>query len=376
MKIEPFGVEMWMNEYETKCEYNLAETCVYSLSVSELLETCGLPREKLDDILSLKLGYGAIEGSDKLRSAISALYENQAVENTIVTHGTIGANSLVHQSLLSRDDQIVAIVPSYQQHYSIPESVGARVDLLHLKAANNFLPDLAELKDLVTKDTKLIVLTNPNNPTGSLLNRAGLEEITAIAKEVDAWVLCDEVYRGTDQAGAGMTCSIVDIYEKGISTAGMSKAFSLAGLRLGWVVGPVEMIRQVMIHRDYNTISVGVINDYLATLALENHQALLNRSKLITRRNLEVLATWVDNEQSIDWVRPSSGTTTLLKYDLEMSSRDFCIELLEETGVMFTPGSAMGMEGYVRIGYANPTEVLQKGLKLVSEFLLDRMPRA
>ena len=205
MKIEPFGVEMWMNEYETKCEYNLAETCVYSLSVSELLETCGLPREKLDDILSLKLGYGAIEGSDKLRSAISALYENQAVENTIVTHGTIGANSLVHQSLLSRDDQIVAIVPSYQQHYSIPESVGARVDLLHLKAANNFLPDLAELKDLVTKDTKLIVLTNPNNPTGSLLNRAGLEEITAIAKEVDAWVLCDEVYRGTDQAGAGMT---------------------------------------------------------------------------------------------------------------------------------------------------------------------------
>ena len=145
MKIEPFGVEMWMNEYETKCEYNLAETCVYSLSVSELFETCGLPREKLDDILSLKLGYGAIEGSDKLRSAISALYENQAVENTIVTHGTIGANSLVHQSLLSRDDQIVAIVPSYQQHYSIPESVGARVDLLHLKAANNFLPDLAEL---------------------------------------------------------------------------------------------------------------------------------------------------------------------------------------------------------------------------------------
>ena len=171
MKIEPFGVEMWMNEYETKCEYNLAETCVHSLSVSELLETCGLAREKLNDILSLKLGYGSIEGSDKLRSAISALYENQAVENAIVTHGTIGANSLVHQSLLSSDDRIVAVVPSYQQHYSIPESVGARVDLLHLKAANNFLPDLAELKELVTKDTKLIVLTNPNNPTGSLIDR-------------------------------------------------------------------------------------------------------------------------------------------------------------------------------------------------------------
>ena len=375
MNIEPFGVEMWMNEYESKCEYNLAETCVYSLSVSELLETCGQSSEKLNDILSLKLGYGDIEGSHQLRTAIAALYENQAVENVLVTHGTIGANSLVHQSLLCRGDQVVAVVPSYQQHYSIPESIGANVDLLHLKAENRFLPDLAELRAMVSTHTKLIVLTNPNNPTGSLVDRAGLAKIASIAREVDAWVLCDEVYRGTDQTGSGTTCSIVDVYEKGISTAGMSKVFSLAGLRLGWVVGPVEIVKNVMIHRDYNTISVGVINDFLATLALENHQSLLTRSKLITRRNLEMLAKWVDSEPSIDWVQPSSGTTTLLKYDLAMSSRDFCIELLKETGVMFTPGSAMGMEGYVRIGYANPTAVLQQGLKLVSKFLTDRIVR-
>mgnify|MGYP001569869165 FL=1 len=375
MNIEPFGVEMWMNEYESKCEYNLAETCVYSLSVSELLETCGQSSEKLNDILSLKLGYGDIEGSHQLRTAIAALYENQAVENVLVTHGTIGANSLVHQSLLCRGDQVVAVVPSYQQHYSIPESIGANVDLLHLKAENRFLPDLAELRAMVSTHTKLIVLTNPNNPTGSLVDRAGLAKIASIAREVDAWVLCDEVYRGTDQTGSGTTCSIVDVYEKGISTAGMSKVFSLAGLRLGWVVGPVKIVKNVMIHRDYNTISVGVINDFLAALALENHQSLLTRSKLITRRNLEMLAKWVDSEPSIDWVQPSSGTTTLLKYDLAMSSRDFCIELLRETGVMFTPGSAMGMEGYVRIGYANPTAVLQQGLKLVSKFLTDRIVR-
>ena len=375
MNIEPFGVEMWMNEYESKCEYNLAETCVYSLSVSELLETCGQSSEKLNDILSLKLGYGDIEGSHQLRTAIAALYVNQAVENVLVTHGTIGANSLVHQSLLCRGDQVVAVVPSYQQHYSIPESIGANVDLLHLKAENRFLPDLAELRAMVSTHTKLIVLTNPNNPTGSLVDRAGLAKIASIAREVDAWVLCDEVYRGTDQTGSGTTCSIVDVYEKGISTAGMSKVFSLAGLRLGWVVGPVKIVKNVMIHRDYNTISVGVINDFLAALALENHQSLLTRSKLITRRNLEMLAKWVDSEPSIDWVQPSSGTTTLLKYDLAMSSRDFCIELLKETGVMFTPGSAMGMEGYVRIGYANPTAVLQQGLKLVSKFLTDRIVR-
>jgi len=373
MDIEPFGVEIWMNEYETTCEYNLAETCVYSLTVAELLEFCELPRESLEDILSLKLSYGAIEGSERLRTAIAALYSNQKIENTLVTHGTIGANSLVHQSLLSRGDEVIAVVPSYQQHYSIPESIGARVKLLQLREENRFLPDLAELKSLVTSDTKLIAMTNPNNPTGSLMDRARLEEIVDVASGVGAWVLCDEVYRGTDQTGSGTTCSIADIYEKGISTAGMSKAFSLAGLRLGWIVAPVEIIHKVMIHRDYNTISVGVINDHFAALALENHEALLNRSKMITRRNLAILTKWVDNEPSISWISPASGTTTLLKYDSEIPSREFCVQLLEETGVMFTPGSAMGMEGYVRIGFANPTDVLEQGLKLVSGFLANRL---
>ena len=370
MHIAPFGVEVWMNEFEKSCELNLAETCVESVTMSELLALCGKNDATLAEVLPFKMTYGDIEGSDRLRAAIAALYENQKRENILVTHGTVGANSLVHQSLISRSDKVISVIPTYQQHYSIPDSIGANVHLLYLRAENGFLPDLDELRAMATPGTRLIAINNPNNPTGSLMDQSMLEAIAAIADAIGAWVLCDEVYRGTDQEGQGMTASMADLYEKGISTAGMSKAFSLAGLRVGWLAGSTEVVEQVMIHRDYNTISVGMIDDHYAAIALENYQAILERSQRITRENLAILAEWVEGEPLISWVRPRSGTTALLKYSIDLPSRDFCVRLLEETGVMFTPGSALDMEGYLRIGYANSAEVLRTGLGRVSRFLV------
>ncbi len=369
MHIEPFGVEIWMNEWETRCDWNLAETCVESLTIKDLLALTGKNEASLADLLPLKMTYGDIEGSVRLRTAIAALYEKQKTENVIVTHGTIGANMLVHKTLVAAGDRVVTVVPTYQQHYSIPASIGADVHKLQLREQNNFLPDLDELRKLVVGDTGLIAMTNPNNPTGSLMDRAMLEEIVTIAREANAWILCDEVYRGTDQHGDGMTTSIADLYEKGVSTAGMSKAFALAGLRLGWIAGPHELIEKVTVHRDYDTISVGVIDDHFAALALEHRNSVLARSQEITRGNLALLAEWVSQEPRISWVKPNSGTVALLKYDLPMSSREFCISLLKETGVMFTPGSVLNMEGYVRIGYANNPDTLKEGLRLVSAFL-------
>jgi aspartate/methionine/tyrosine aminotransferase len=369
MKIEPFGVELWMNEFENVCELNLAETCVESITISELLELCGQSDTAIADVLPFKMTYGAIEGSARLRLAITNLYQRQSPENILITHGTIGANSLVHQTLVSSGDRVVAVVPTYQQHYSIPESIGADVHQLHLSQANDFLPDLEALRSLATSETRLIAINNPNNPTGSLMDVEMLKEVVEIAREADAWLLCDEVYRGIDQQGSGMTESIADLYEKGISTASVSKAFSLAGLRVGWIAAPRELIENVMIHRDYNTISVGMINDHLAAMAIESHQKILDRSKQITRGNLAILSEWVAGESLISWVRPKSGTTALLKYAFDQPSRDLCVELLNETGVLFTPGSAMEMEGYVRIGFANNPDVLQQGLTRVSAFL-------
>lgn len=369
MHIKTFGVEMWMNEFENHCRYNLAETCVDSITLGELIDMAGVDNSVLGELRGMRMGYGAIEGSDRLRDAVTGLYETQSRENVLTTHGTIGANALVHQALVSRGDHVIAIVPTYQQHYSIPESIGAEVELLHLRAENGFLPDLDELRAMMRPDTRMIATNNPNNPTGALMDRAMLAEIAEIAQGSGAWVLCDEVYRGTDQAGNGYTASICDLYERGISTAGMSKAYSLAGLRVGWVAGPKALLEDIMIHRDYNTISVGRIDEYFAALALENRAQILDRAHRITRENLAILSDWAEAEPLISWVKPQAGTTALLKYDLPLPSRDFCTQLLEEEGVLFTPGSAMDMEGWLRIGFANSTADLRDGLARVSAFL-------
>ena len=369
MQIREFGVERWMYLYENVCELNLAETCVELLSVAELLKIAGKEDALLGEILPMKLTYGEIEGTERLRSNVASLYENQRVPNVLITHGAISANALVYETLIEPRDHMISVLPTYQQHYSIPESYGARVDVLRLREENAFLPDLDELKRMVTPSTRVIAFSNPNNPTGSLMERAFLEQVVRIARSCGAYVLSDEVYRGTDQQGTGFTASVADLYEKGISTGSMSKTWSLAGLRVGWIAAPIEVIQRVQIHRDYNTISVGMLNDLLASIALENRGAILERNHGILRENLSLLDGWIANESRLSYLKPKSGTTAWVRVDTGMTSRDFCVSLLEKTGVMFTPGSALDGEGYVRIGYTNNRDVLVAGLARASDFL-------
>jgi aspartate/methionine/tyrosine aminotransferase len=369
MKIAPFAVEQWMNAHETKCRFNLAETCVESLTIAELLDMAGQRAAVLEELLPLKMTYGAIEGSDRLRTAIAGLYTSRSPANVLVTHGAIGANALVYQALVAAGDRVVTILPTYQQHYSIPESMGADVQRLHLQADNGYLPDLEELRRLVTPGTKLIAFSNPNNPTGSLMERALLEEVVRIAASVNAYILSDEVYRGTTQEDDTLTPSIADLYPRGISTGSVSKAFSLAGFRLGWICGPSEILSAAEIHRDYNTISVGILDDLFSSIALENRDKILARSRNLVRTNLAMLDRWMQSESALSYVKPRAGTVTLLSYAVDMPSEEFCARLLEETGVLFTPGSAFEIEGCVRIGYANGSAILEEGLRRTSGFL-------
>ncbi len=371
MKIRPFAVEQWMNEYETRCAWNLAETCVESLTVAELLDLAGVRDTFLDSLLPLKLTYGAIEGTTRLRDAIAALYATRSRHDVVVTHGAIGANHLLYLALVEPGDRVVSVLPTYQQHYSIPESLGADVRILRLREENGFLPALDELRALAGDSAKLIAIANPNNPTGALMDGAFLERVVEIADAAGAYLLCDEVYRGTDQEDPGVTPSVADLYRRGISTGSMSKAFSLAGLRLGWIAGPPEVIRAVSIHRDYNTISVSMVDDLLASIALEKKETILQRSRRIVRGNLATLDRWVSAEPRVSFVKPRSGTTALLKYDFDIPSWDLCVRLVEQTGVMLTPGSAFDMEGHLRIGYANNPDVLKEGLSRMSRFFAE-----
>jgi aspartate/methionine/tyrosine aminotransferase len=369
MKIKDFGVEIWMNTYENDCKYNLAETCVESLTVDELIQMSERKDHLLKEILEMKLTYGDIEGSLSLRTNVANLYENARPQNVTITHGGINANALSILTLVEPGDRVVSVLPTYQQLYSIPESIGAEVKILKLREENSFLPDLEELKSYVNDKTKLICINNPNNPTGSLMDEAFLKDIVEIARSCDAYILCDEVYRGLTHEGNNFTVSIADLYEKGVSTGSLSKTYSLAGLRVGWVVGPEEFIERVNRQRDYHIISVGMINDKLASVALENKDKILERNLSIVKQNKKILDEWIAKEPRISYVKPKGGTTALLKFDAPMKSDEFCIRLQNDKGVMLLPGSALEMEGYLRIGYCNNTQVLLKGLEELSVFL-------
>lgn len=370
MNIKTFAVEHWMNLYEMEAVYNIAETCVESLTVNELISIDGTDPEKfLLDLGKNKLTYGHIEGSPDFRRLVSNQYQSLDADNVLVTNGAIGANFLLLYSLIQPGDHVVAVHPTYQQLYDVPASFGATVDLLPLREENNYLPDLNELKSLVNEKTKMIIINNPNNPSGAIIEKEMLEEIVEIARSYDAYILCDEVYRKLLQEDDLVVPSIVDLYEKGISTSSMSKVLSLAGLRLGWIAGPKEVITECFRHRDYTTISCGMLDDILAVHALKSYDKILDRNRKIIKENLSILDAWVEQEPLISYVKPRAGTTAMLKYDLPVSSEDFCIGLFKANGAFLTPGSCFDIEGHVRIGYACKTEVLEQGLQKVSEYL-------
>lgn len=369
MKIRAFGVEEWMNAYEMEAVYNIAETCVDSMSVEELLDLSGEKDELLKAMMELRLSYGDIPGSDALRSLIAGLYEKQKLENVMVMNGGAASNFLSLYTLVEPGDEVISVAPTYQQLYSIPESFGAEVRILPLRQENGFLPDPEELRAMVSGRTKLICLNNPNNPTGALMDGELLKAIVDIARENGAWIHCDEIYRGLVHEPGKSIPSIADLYEKGIGTGSMSKVFSLAGLRVGWITAPESFIAQCYSHRDYTTISCGRIDDLLARVALENRTALLERNLEIVRSGAATLDAWVATESRVDYVRPSAGTTAFLRYDYNISSEDFCKRLFGRDGTFLVPGSCFDMDRWLRIGYAFDPDQLETGLANMSAFL-------
>ena len=370
MKIKPFAVEEWMNAWEVGAKYNIAETCVDSISMNELFELTGEDKtEFLNRLCARRLSYGDIEGLPEFRKGVCGLYKTLNIENIVPTHGASGANHHVFYSLISPGDRVVSIMPTYQQLYSIPESYGADIQILHLSKENNYLPDLEKLRRLVTPKTKMICINNPNNPTGTLMSEQMLREIVEIARSADAWILCDEVYRHLSQED-GWCSSIVDLYEKGISVSSMSKVFSLAGLRLGWIAThDMSVVKSCLSHRDYNLVSCGVFDEMLAAAALKHRDKLLERSRKIVRENLQILDDWVGSEPHVSYVKPKAGTTALVYYDLDISSYEFCEEMYKKTGAFVTPGDCFEVPHSMRIGYAYGKQDLIDGLKAISEYI-------
>ena len=369
MYIKPFAVEEWMNEYEVGARFNIAETCVDSVSLDQLFALTGEDKEKfLTDFAAKRLTYGDIVGSPALRGGICGLYKTVQPDQVVPTHGAAGANHHVFCSLISAGDRVVSIMPTYQQLYSIPEAIGADVAIMHLKQENGYLPDQTELKALVTPETKMICINNPNNPTGALMSQAQLQQIVDIARSVDAYILCDEVYRHLTQTDDWCP-SIADLYEKGISVSSMSKVFSLAGLRLGWIATrDAAALKAFLSHRDYNLISCGLFDDAVAALALSHRDVMLKRNQAIVRENLAILDAWVAEHKHFYYTKPKAGTTALVYYDYDIPSYEFCKEMYHKTGAFVTPGDCFEQPHSMRIGYACDQQTLKDGLAAIAAF--------
>jgi aspartate/methionine/tyrosine aminotransferase len=338
------------------------------MTVNELIELTGERDKTLSDILSFRLTYGHIKGSPDFKKGICSLYESIRPENVLTAHGAVGANSLAINALVEAGDEVISVIPVYQQHYSIPESIGAKIKTLPLVMENKFLPSLELFAEYMNSQVKLVCINNPHNPSGAVMDRDFLLKLIDIVKPYNSYILSDETYRGLTHSGNNLTESIADLYENGISTSSMSKTYSLAGLRIGWVAGPEDVIELIQKHRDYTTISCGVIDDHLAAIALANKDKIFERNLKIVRNNVEILDKWVNSDPNFSYVKPRGGTTAFVKLNFDIPSNDFCLKLLDETGVMILPGSVMETEGFVRIGYAFEPELLKTGLEKISQF--------
>ncbi|GLI77305.1 hypothetical protein PoHVEF18_005594 [Penicillium ochrochloron] len=394
VKLEAFAVEQWMDKYETTAKYNTAETCCASISIDDLRE---LSEDKdtnpLTALQSTKLTYGAIRGSDKLRETLSNLYSVKTPglvpkDNVLITAGAIQANFLLLYTLVGPGDHVICHYPTYQQLYSVPASLGAEVSLWKSQEANDWQVDIEELKSLIRPNTKLIIINNPQNPTGAIIPRDTLQSLVDIARESSITLFADEVYRplfhNISPMDSQFPPSLLSFgYEHSVVTGSVSKAYSLAGLRVGWIASLSNTIIEACANsRDYTTISVGQIDDAIASFALSPDciHNILKRNIALGRTNLAILEKFIESHRwACDWIKPRAGTTAFVRFNKvgkPVNDVAFCEMLQDRKGVMFVPGSLCfgggeDFKGYVRIGYACETEVLEKGLEALREFMED-----
>lgn len=383
---EDFAVERWMDRFETKVTYNAAESCCYSMSINDI-EKLSQTECPIDQLKAHRLIYGNIPGSKELRQEIANLYNETALDapiqlhrdDVLVSNGAIGANFLLYYALVNPGDHVIVVDPAYQQLQSVPKMFGAEMELLSLKPENRYLPDISELRSMVHKGkTKIININNPHNPTGAVIPQQMIQQIIDIAAEVDAYLICDEVYRplfyNDGETEVQRPMSPVNLYKKAISTGSTSKAFSLAGLRVGWIVSSNKtVLQECMKRRDYNTISVSMLDDIVATWALRQRGVILERNHTLVTKNLGLLVEFERASKGTVWfVHPQGGTTILLHFKDIRDTEQLSIDLAEKYKVLVSPGEVFGVPGCVRIGLGNSTAELQASLTGIRMLLEQR----
>ena len=371
MKVPPFDLERFQSVHEHQVEINLSESGVEPLEVGELLGP-----DAVGVLLDQPLAYTQSNGTPELRAAVAATLPGAAEDHVLVANGGAEANFVACWRLIEPGDEVVVMQPNYGQVQGLAEGFGAIVrpwPLREERAAPSarWAPDVDELRALVTDRTKLIAICNPNNPTGARLTGAEVAAVCEIAERHGAWVLSDEVYRGAEHDGVE-TPTVWGRIERVIVTGGLSKAYGLPGLRIGWAVAAPPMAADLWSRRDYTTIAPSALSDRLArhALAPERRTALLERARRMIAGNRRVVGDWLAAHGSeLSWVPPEAGAMAFIRYGHDIGSTALATRLRETEGVLIVPGDHFGLDGYLRLGFGGRADSLGEGLARLDRVL-------
>ena len=361
----PFELERWQSLHENHVTHNLSESGVHPVALSKLLDMGGLI--SLGDTL---LSYGQTNGTQELRARIASLYPGATTDNVIVTNGSAEANLVALWELLRPGDEVVVITPAYAQTIGLALSMGATVRRVQLREALGWQLDPDELAMAVSDRTRLIVVTNPNNPTGSVLGAESRRAIETAAERVGAWILADEVYCGAETEGPE-TPTMWSPDANVIAVGSLSKAYGMPGLRIGWAVSSPEMIEALWARKDYTTIGPGALTDRLATVALDPNirPRLLQRTRSMIRSGLDITEEWLNDTGVFQFRRPQAGAILFARFDLPVTSIELAERLRAEQSLLIVPGAHFEMEPYIRLGIGMQPHVLQSALECFSVVL-------
>lgn len=371
MRLIPFALERWMTTYETRVEYDLAESGIHPMTTAELLAFDPEAEKRAHDLLNLPLNYSEARGTLELRRRIAATYDGLTPDDILVTTGAIEANYVLFNALLAPGDEVVSVFPAYQQLYSVPEAIGCTVRTVSLREENAYRYDVDELRRLISDRTRMIVINTPHNPTGSALCASDCTAIYALAESVGAYILADEAYRWLTVDEKPLAPPMRDLGPRAVSVGTLSKPFGIPGIRLGWIAATAEIAARCWSYRDYTSLSPAVLSDYLACLALEHRDAILERTHRISARNLATIRAFLAEHRDLfTWIEPQGGLLGLLRYNLDLPSEVVANRLAEEARVMLAPGSAFGMEGRLRLGIGAQPDRFEAGLRQAEHFFL------
>ncbi len=354
--MEVIPIEVWLAKYED-AEIILGESGLLPMKLSEQLD-------RLDPDMEIR--YLDPKGGQELREKISEDYTLDA-DHVLVTNGATEAVYTLYSTQIEPGDEVIIELPIYQPLWEVAQAKKAAIKEFWLTPEEEYRPNIDQLNELATKDTKLIVINHPHNPTGSVISESELKAMYEIAEDNDALLISDELYRGLEFGEAIIPA--VNLGEHAISINGMSKLYGLPGHRIGWITGKEEVITKCWEYRHMTSLCNNVITEYLALSILTDreHFIKLSRDRMFT--NFNILSKWMDHQNVMEWVPPQAGVVTFPKYNLDIDSYTFCHNLVEEKDVVLVPGMCFAVENRVRLGYGYETEKLKEGLERIDEYI-------